>query len=142
MPNWCQNYFSIKCKNPELAQKIKESIEEESLCRTFCPVPKELEDLPSPAPQEIAQKNIEKYGYPSWYEFCHSNWGTKWDICEPDILFSDNLLVEAVFDTAWKPPIKLLEKLFREHEKDIIYIYLQYNEPDMGLNGVWKKGGK
>ena len=54
----------------------------------------------------------------SWYEWDCANWGTKWDLSDDDIDLDD--LDEAIqngedfewnFDTAWAPPIPVLEKM-------------------------------
>lgn len=54
----------------------------------------------------------------SWYEWNCANWGTKWDLAPDDIDLKE--LDEAIekgtdydlcFDTAWAPPIPVLEKM-------------------------------
>lgn len=137
MPNWCSNNFQMVCKSFELFEKVKKALGEENLCVIFCPIPPELNETTSPTPQEIAEKNIERYGYASWYEFCYSNWGTKWDICESYVTVDEcKLLLEATFDTAWGPPIELLEKLYKENKENIQYIFLEYFEPMMDIEGT------
>ena len=50
--------------------------------------------------------NIKNYGAPTWYEWAIRTWGTKWDACEIDINGD-----EIDFDTAWSPPVGVLQKL-------------------------------
>ena len=65
--------------------------------------------------EELIKSNIEKYGYASWYDFCVNEWGTKWDTeCHSVDIYEEHPdTLEAVFDTAWAPPIQFYEKLER-----------------------------
>ncbi len=54
----------------------------------------------------------------SWYEWNCANWGTKWDLAHDDIDLAelDKAIEEGTdydlsFDTAWAPPIPVLEKM-------------------------------
>jgi hypothetical protein len=43
----------------------------------------------------------------NWYDWCVTNWGTKWDICNAFV--QDDTEEDAVtftFDTAWAPPVE------------------------------------
>lgn len=51
--------------------------------------------------------NFEKYGAPTWYEWCCREWGTKWNACDTQILDSDTIR----FDTAWSNPAPIIRKL-------------------------------
>lgn len=51
--------------------------------------------------------NYEKYGFPTWYEWCIHNWGTKWNASDTVILNTDTIL----FDTAWSNPEPVIMKL-------------------------------
>ena len=52
--------------------------------------------------------NTEKYGYPTWYEWCIANWGTKWP---GDDTHFDDTTGELVFKTAWNAPIPIYTEL-------------------------------
>ena len=61
---------------------------------------------------KVYETNTEKYGCPTWYEWCIANWGTKW--CGFDVRFNtvaDVVNPELVFTTAWNPPIPIYEEL-------------------------------
>ncbi|MFD1246054.1 DUF1281 family ferredoxin-like fold protein [Paralysiella testudinis] len=49
------------------------------------------------------QRNIERYGHPSWYDWRVENWGTKWNACESTFTVGPNS-IKVSFDTAWAPP--------------------------------------
>lgn len=62
----------------------------------------------------------ERTGVPAdaWYEWDCANWGTKWDVSDNSIDMDDlnaacnsNEDYSFVFDTAWAPPIPVLEKM-------------------------------
>lgn len=53
------------------------------------------------------QDNIEKYGYPDWYEWRCANWGTKWNAyCQSSP--AENIIT---FSTAWGGVPDLMAKL-------------------------------
>jgi hypothetical protein len=60
--------------------------------------------------------NIKYFGHKNWYDWCISEWGTKWDIGR-DSAYGDEAEIEngeclkIFFDSAWSPPIKAYEKL-------------------------------
>lgn len=51
--------------------------------------------------------NYEKYGFPTWYEWCNCNWGTKWNADGTIFLDADTIL----FNTAWDNPTPVILKL-------------------------------
>jgi hypothetical protein len=58
-----------------------------------------------------------KDGYNSGgYEWCISNWGTKWNAAEVTM---ENLEDEVIysFDTAWSPPVPIISKLAQKFKK-------------------------
>jgi hypothetical protein len=66
-------------------------------------------------------------GYPSWYEWCNANWGTKWNASDPyveDGKFS--------FNTAWSAPIELFVE-FSKRFPDVEFTY-EYADEDTGNN--------
>jgi hypothetical protein len=89
------------------------------LLEEFTPVPQELRDtVASPGTSDevlVAQRNanVEKYGYPDWWQFCVSQWGTKWDVGGENeyVERTEPTLAEFTFDSAWSPPIVSYERL-------------------------------
>lgn len=51
--------------------------------------------------------NIVKYGFPTWYNWCRCNWGTKWNCCDVDF----DGICNYSFSTAWSFPLPIIEKL-------------------------------
>jgi hypothetical protein len=59
-----------------------------------------------PAYEEMARRyrdNIERFGFPNWYDWAISNWGTKWNARKPIVSeVGGGVLMR--FSTAWSPP--------------------------------------
>ena len=80
---------------------------------------REGKKVPEPIPcsnntEEKQTKLIKKYGHSDWYEWKNDNWGTKW-ILDFDLVDSMNEKLIYTFDSAWAPPIPLLEKISSEY---------------------------
>lgn len=133
MPNWCENNLTVSHSDPVMVQKFVEACKSDGLFGYFLPTPVELTEMTSPvASPEIAKSNIEKYGSSDWYDWNVNNWGTKWDVSEPDHEVSEDT-VTTWFDTAWGPPLD-----FYEHLKGLGYtVEAMYHEPGMCFAGVW-----
>jgi len=64
-----------------------------------------------------------KYGADNWYDWCNTNWGTKWDACHAAIERVPYVLagpqskdrVEISFDTAWAAPEQVIHALVRKY---------------------------
>lgn len=70
------------------------------------------------------------YGCPNWYEWNIANWGTKWS--SRAFTKSDDPGVY-YYDTAWSPPMPLLERLASQHPT--YQISGAYMEPSMVFAG-------
>jgi hypothetical protein len=111
----------------------------------FIPVPADLQivagrvgDPDAQAELERQEKaNREKYGHATWYDFCVSEWGTKWDIGDSQGInsYTDTDLV-VYFDSAWSPPIAAYEKLIDSG----FTVYATYYEPGSAFAGVFEDG--
>jgi hypothetical protein len=72
---------------------------------------------------DLLKRNIEKYGYPTWYEWAIANWGTKWNsysfkfIREVGPRDWGRTEIEFLFDTAWGPPEPVFVKLAEDNPK-------------------------
>ena len=122
MPNWCANNLTIEHEDASMVDRFMKAYEQGNTCNEFIPKPENLGD--------------------GWYDWCVSNWGTKWDIgCENDQ--SHGLKptrvgnqVTVTFDSAWAPPTKLYEEL----DKLGFMVDATYFEPGMGFCGIWHDG--
>jgi len=109
MPNWCMN-------------KLVGLSEEE--------VDKYFRDVEDPF-QKIypIPKNVENE-----YDWCVTNWGTKWDAC--DVSCFNN---EVMFSTAWAPPEGVIEKLIEITGNTDIELY--FYESGVYFAGVISSSG-
>ena len=149
MPNWCQNSMTISHPNAAKIKKAAKAWNSGKFLQTMIPCPSELLDATKGwTNDEDAQKenekriaaNIEKYGYPTWYEYQIAEWGTKWDVgCHPS--YGDDAIVSGNsfsvgFDSAWSPPCAAYAKL-----KALGYtITAYYYESGMDFCGRWVDG--
>ena len=145
MPNWCNNSVEIYHSDPAMIERVRKGFNDGGLFSELIPCPQELTDTVSGSMGEDkraeheAQKaaNVEKYGYPNWYDFCVNEWGTKWDVGadgNPAQDIPGGLMLG--FDSAWSPPIGAYEKLTEQGFR----IRAMYYEPGMAFAGVWEEG--
>lgn len=147
MPNHVFNFISVEEK---YADKLAE-IAKVGLCRYYKPMPEELDvhkyyDKTHPENQYgedwvkfqneqkewiINQKasNLKRHGSEDWYDWCISNWGTKWGCYETS--YEDGAYT---FQTAWSPPN---ERIFRMLMEDIPSFYYEWEE-EQGYGAIWK----
>jgi len=151
MPNWCDNHVRIEHKNKTAIDRVVKAYEESRLCAEFIPIPEDLnppESLRIGSFQKLSSeefqtlqsewrnKNQDKYGYASWYEFCMDNWGTKWDVGN-DPSFGNTMddrkpkSVTLNFQSAWSPPIGVFQKMTEEG----YHVTADYYEPGMAYVG-------
>jgi hypothetical protein len=83
-----------------------------------------------------------KDGYNSGgYEWCISNWGTKWGIYDCYISYEKIKSMMYTFSTAWSPPLPVIQKM-SEMYPDLTFT-LKYYECGVGYKGMYKcKGGE
>ena len=67
-----------------------------------------------PITKDMSNNLIKKYNYNNWYDWSNANWGTKWDIINDRLAFNyneDSYNIILLFQTAWSPPVPVIEKL-------------------------------
>ena len=152
MPNYCSNVVEIH--GPQ--HILKTLVEHRLDFMKIHPYPKELDitagrEGADDSPEQKAlvaaeESNLEKYGYRNWYDWCVNNWGTKWnaggDNDAMQVDFDEDVGNQGIalfqFDTAWAPPLGVLEKLMETHPE--LSIECRYHEPGVGFFGVWTDG--
>ena len=73
--------------------------------------------------------NYEKYGSKDWYDWCCSNWGTKWNACQCE-RSEDSI----DFETAWSWPEPVMLKLAELCSKYGIRFEGKWADEDCGSN--------
>ena len=146
MPNWCQNAVSIRHEDPTKIQALAAAMREAQFLGTVIPVPQDLletiaghyNDEQTQKDLEIAQAyNIKTYGFANWYDFCVSRWGTKWEVdCHSVEVSEDGCEINAVFDSAWSPPVGVYQALLDQN----FAVVGRYYEPGMAFAGEWNNG--
>lgn len=132
MPNWCLNKLTVSHTDKTAMDRFVSAYNKGTLCNEFLPMPEDIGD--------------------GWYDWCVSNWGTKWDVGADEgtekeeryglkatvVHWNDKNTIEAScsFDSAWAPPVGLYDELV-----DLGYdVHASYFEPGMGFCGVWHNG--
>jgi hypothetical protein len=152
MPNYCNNVVEIR---GPVAQ-VKALVDHKLDFQKIHPYPPELDitagrEGADDSPEQKAlvaaeESNLKKYGYKNWYDWCVNNWGTKWNaggdndamMVDYDEDQGDQGTALFQFDTAWAPPLGVLEKLMDTHPE--LSIECRYHEPGVGFFGVWTDG--
>ena len=69
-------------------------------------------------PQTYLDELENKYGTNNWYDWVYDNWGTKWvtqvsleTVIENTNSFEEDIWVEFSVDSAWGPPVYLLQHI-------------------------------
>jgi hypothetical protein len=146
MPNWCSNYISVRGTNSAEVKRLADAFDAGELCQSVIPVPEDLQIVAGRVSDPVEQaelerktrENLEKYGAGNWYDFCVGKWGTKWDVsvhteCDRD---DDGLGFNGSFDSAWSPPMGIVEKLMADGYEVTLYYY----EPGMAYVGKYEDG--
>ena len=140
MPNWCANHLVLNHSDLKMVDRALQALNRGELLQEFIPIPQELRehDPHDPdRPQEVTERLLEQYGTVDWYHWCLNNWGTKWDIGEAGCAVSqDDGSIQAVFDSAWSPPLKAYGELYRMG----FDVQGLYYEPGMVFAGIWENG--
>ena len=96
MPNWCSNEVDI-VGDKETIKQVLEVVKNKDTgtgifqMNDFVPMPEELKN--TEAPKDT----------PNWYNWCVSNWGTKWDLDEETQAVFEPTRIGLGFNTAWSP---------------------------------------
>ena len=120
MPNWCNNTATFHNDSVEevdklynyLQAKLEDSKAEGGLFSYFMPIPTEEKD--------------------NWYDWCVSNWGTKWEASLYGVSRENDNSIIISFDTAWAPPTSFYEFIAGETE---FYVNAMYIEEGMCFIG-------
>ena len=152
MPNYCSNVVEIQ--GPQ--HILKTLVEHRLDFMKIHPYPKELDitagrEGADDSPEQIRlvaaeEANLKKHGYKNWYDWCVNNWGTKWnaggDNDAMQVDYDEDVNNQGIalfqFDTAWAPPLGVLDKLSATHPE--LSIECRYSEPGVGFFGVWTDG--
>lgn len=118
MPNHVTNHVRIQLHDgvdhEEFLKKI--GYEAEDGTRLYIDFEK-LVPPPTEDPDDIEYNGGTKYGtLPGWYQWRCEHWGTKWNAYNQDLIDISYGCIELKFDTAWAPPIPIIDKL-REMEE-------------------------
>ena len=115
MPNWVDNTVIIEGEK-EIISEIKEKLsrptpmdeEGQSKCISFLNIVGPPQDKWDEYKQVHGWANGEQTGNTdyNWYNFNNTNWGVKWDACDPSIIEETDNRIVYWFNSPWSPPIR------------------------------------
>ena len=163
MPNWVYNTISIEGTEEAIA-KVKAQLNkpivkqygEDKEATTYSNPIFSFWNIIAP-PAEKIEEYFGTHGYAdgkkqgeseyNWYNFNNAKWGTKWDVAVSDgESYSDTEMtsesatrISYRFNTAWSPPIPVLDALAEQHPNT--EIVLEWEE-EQGFGGTyeWSEG--
>ena len=125
MPNWVDNYLTVKKEDLKYILNEKNEVDFEILI----PMPEELRNTTAPCDEN--EELEKKYGASNWYDWSIHNWGCKWNACGgTDIEEVGDDKVRLSFETPWGTPDGWLSKLAK-----IIDFHLAWYE-EQGFRGI------
>ena len=135
MPNWCTNKLTIIGPKADVQAFTTKAVGKSPW--------DEPEDNPNalnfhsliPVPEEILAAD---YG-DARYNWENTHWGCKWGAANSVIVEEWDGHVEYAFDTAWSPPIELLETMATQWPN--LTFVLVYEELGMAFKGIAKFKG-
>ncbi len=145
MPNWCSNGITITGPVDQvkaLWEQAQSNWKNENygLLNAMVPMPEALKGTRSPSPDDGSQPYVD--GHNNWYDWCVSNWGTKWDINDEGLVFEDTedgyATISGGFESAWAPPIEAYNTFLESNEE--MQIYANYEEGGMDFAGIYDNG--
>lgn len=116
MPNYCNNITTFQHTDKSLIDSLENEVKKGDDARIM--------QLLYPGPED-------------WdYNWCVTNWGTKWDAIIVNWTRIDDNIIEITFDTAWNPPLDFYH--FIESKEWSITSY--YDEPGCQFTGIYSNG--
>lgn len=131
MPNWTQNIMIVRGTEIAVEYFLKKYIDSagEFDFDKVIPEPKTKEECPEKYIEKTEDKSKAYKPWFDWYRWRCDNWGTKWNasctMVSPVSLCTTTRAskrvhgktwyeVEITYDTAWSPPMQVIEKLQEE----------------------------
>ena len=99
-------YMDIPVSVPGIVKGVRRSLEAGTMRSIDSPA-LTSDDLMAMGAQYVS--NVDEHGALTWYEWACENWGTKWNAM--DASWGND---HVSFETAWAPPIPVLEDLAKE----------------------------
>jgi hypothetical protein len=139
MPNWCDNYITVKHSDPAMITRMVDAYNKDQLLEEFYPLDSITEDdLPESVKKLLTCIPFQDLFDPKCrLDRASYGWGTKWDTGrshgrEPRIN-KDGKTVRFNCYTAWNPPIGV----FKKWQTLGFEVHCRFNEPGMQLKGTW-----
>ena len=132
MPNWCsQNLVVLGPKRHRNFLKEAVLFSEEKNFAHLYPCPQELRDVHGDSTKRL--ECLTKYGATDWYDWCCTNWGSKWSDTDTELIDDNDDFQQWYFRTAWSPVENLIAKVSEKYDK--LLFGLSYTEESNDFAG-------
>ena len=111
MPNHILNVITLK-GTPERITEILEKIKDDEIGIGSIDFEKIIPMPPNIYRGDLGLEERELYGKYNWYDWSIENWGTKWNSYGYCRDFKYSQFDPIIFQTAWRAPHPVIEKLF------------------------------
>ena len=132
MPNHCHNRVEIYGEPEELA-KIKKQVKTKETLFDFTKIYPEPDYEKIEVTPTFEKDEEDDFRMPSWWDWRVQNWGTKWNSYECALELDDLDMLRYTFDTAWGPPVGVIDKLRELYPE--VGVTAFYDEPGMEVAG-------
>ena len=121
MPNHVTNTLVIYADDEEVLDTILEEIKGENEFIDFATIIPEPDNLFKDDLSGEDRKRCEAEGVPNWYDWNCKNWGTKWNAYAQSSEGPCYGEVTIIFDTAWAPPLPIIDALRKKYKNASFY---------------------
>ena len=135
MPNHCESDLTVVGDVSiinALLERYKGEGDELLDADKIMPYPQKFKDIDA----AYERGESERDGFNSGgYQWCVSNWGTKWGMYEFSNLTRKPRSVSLSFQSAWSPPLPLIRKMSEDFPQ--LRFNLRYFEGGAGFQGIY-----
>lgn len=147
MPNWCSNNIEIRGEKQELDRlgAFLATGEQDFDFNLIAPYPDKYrildEEYDKAEETGVVWEKLPKSGYEKGgYDWCITNWGTKWNPEVSSVGRTSDTIMTAWFETAWSPAIPIIQKLSELFPT--LEIKIEFEEEGLDFSGykIFKGG--
>jgi hypothetical protein len=142
MPNWCYNKLKITGKKEDV-DNVLNAIKGPGIAFDFNkvkPYPWRFAVIDRKSENNKSKTPIKDGFNSGGYEWCCSNWGTKWNALHQSEVKRTRGNAYMEFDTAWAPPIPIMKILIKKYPN--VEFELEFSEEGDGFRGAMGPGGE
>lgn len=118
MPNWTDVRVAVTHDDPFMIKQLQAIFDRGEPFNQIIPMPDDI------MRGNISYEDRKSSDGKNWYDWSIKHWGTKWDAHQVSTELVDENSLDIYMDTAWSPPIPILDYLVSEYGYSIHAMYL------------------